>query len=207
MAIPGTLFRVLMTGTRPLLVSSSEGVAPRGPIGKRLKELYAKGSRKRTEKDNDEMAELKYHVALYCDDEGIGPYLPGFNVWAAGRDGAKLHRQGAAWIRGVQVIEDKLPLQYPGPRTIAGLYDDPRFVDVRAGRLSGGAGSVPVIRPIFPQWQIEATFVVNDSMISVGDAQRAIEMAGEAIGLGTFRQRFGRFDVEVLNNSRVKKAA
>jgi hypothetical protein len=183
-------------------MSSSAGVMPRGEIGKRLKELNS--LRKPTEADIEERASLKYVIALYHDPQ-VGPYLPGYNLWAACRDGAKIHRLGTAWVRGAQVIEDKLPLQYTGPRDPAELYADPHFVDVRIGRLNGKT-SIEAVRPIFSQWSLEATIVVNDSVISIADAKRACEMTGEAIGIGTFRQRFGRFDVEFLNNA-AKKAA
>jgi hypothetical protein len=197
------IFRVRLVGTRPLLMSSSAGVMPRGEIGKRLKELNS--LRKPTEADVEERAGLKFVIALYHDPQ-IGPFIPGYNLWAACRDGAKIHRLGTAWVRGTQVVEDRLPLQYTGPRDLAGLYGDAKFVDVRVGRLNGKT-SIEAVRPIFPQWSLEATIVVNDSVISVADAKRACEMTGEAIGLGTFRQRFGRFDVEFLNNGGVKKAA
>jgi hypothetical protein len=199
-----TLFRVRLIGTRPLLISSNAGVAPRGPDGRRLKELMA--LRKRTEADNEEMQRLKYMFALYHDPK-LGPYLPGYNLWAACRDAAAIHKMKTAWIRGVQVVEDKLPLQYDGPRDPDGLYEDPRFVDVRIARLGNGS-SIEACRPIFPEWRLDATITVNDAAISVSDAKRAVFLAGSMTGVGTFRQRFGRFDMKIaVPNSAVVKAA
>ena len=95
MANIGTVFRVRITGTRPLMSHPPPGSRRGGEIGRRLKELNA--LRKPTEADIEERDSLKYVVALYCDPD-IGPYLPGLNLWAAIRDGAKIHRLGTAWV-------------------------------------------------------------------------------------------------------------
>jgi hypothetical protein len=179
-------------GTRPLLLSSAAGAAPRGEIGDRLKELNA--LRRRTVADEAERDWLKYRLALYCDDK-IGPFLPGYNLWAAVRDAAAIHRLKTKWIQGAMVVEEKLPLEYDGPRTAKELYDNARFVDARPARVKGG-GTILAVRPIFPEWKLRATFMINDAAISPGDAKRAIQLAGELTGVGTFRQRFGRFDVQ-----------
>lgn len=183
-------FRVTLTGTRPLLMSSSAGVAPRGAIGDRLREIN--GLRKRTEADEDERRQLKFGLALYHDPK-LGPYLPGFNLWAAVRDAAKIHRQGTNWIRGGSVIEEKLPLIYEGPHEPDELFADDRFVDIRVGVVSGR--SIEAVRPVFREWKLEATISVNDEIMNAKDAKRALEVCGSSIGVGTFRQRFGRFDV------------
>ena len=199
----GTVFRVKITGTRPLLMSSAAGVMPRGEIGKRLTELNAK--KKKTDADKEERASLKYIIAVYWDD-AIGVHVPGINVWAAGKAAAKLHKLGEKWKQGVQVIEEKLPLLYDGPRDIAGLYADARFVDVRVGVLNGRT-RIEAVRPVFPRWQVEATLTVNDEFINVDAVKRALTLAGPAIGLGTYRERFGRFETEFPDNGRLKRAA
>jgi hypothetical protein len=199
----GTMFRVRLTGTRPLMMSSGEGVMPRGEIGDRLRELNAK--KKLTDADKAERARLKYHIAVYWDDK-LGVYIPGHNVWATGKAAAKLHKLGEKWKQGVQVIEEKLPLIYDGPRTIESLYADTRFVDTRPVTLAGKT-RIEAVRPIFPQWSVEATFTVDDEFINLSDVKRALTIAGPAIGLGTYRERFGRFETEFLDNDRKKKAA
>jgi hypothetical protein len=192
-------------GTRPLMLNSTDGYAPSGEIGERIR--YLLDLNKRTEADNKELDKLKFILALY-HDEKVGPYLPAFNLWAAGRDAAAIHRKKTAWIRGVQIVgPDQLPLQYDGPRSIDGLYTDPRFVDRRPAKPPR-QGMIVAVRPIFPQWSMRATFAVDDGAISITDAKRAIELAGSMVGVGTFRQRFGRFDtVFVEEKSNGKNAA
>jgi hypothetical protein len=193
-------FKVRLTGTRPLLMSSAAGVMPRGEIGDRLRELNAK--KKLTDADREERARLKYFVALYHDQMGV--YVPGHNVWACGKAGAKMHKLGEKWKQGVMVLEDRLPLIYEGPKTPEALYADSRFVDVRVAVLNGKA-RIEAVRPIFPKWSLEATFTVDDEFINMTDVKRALTLAGPALGLGTYRERFGRFTTEFVEA--LRKAA
>ena len=77
---------------------------------------------------------------------------------------------------------------------------------MRVGVLSGKQ-RIEAVRPIFPEWSVEATFTVDDEFISVSDVKRALTIAGPAIGLGTYRERFGRFETVFLDNDRKKKVA
>lgn len=188
----GDVIAVEIVGTRPLMISNAASAYARTAETKRLKELNA--LRKPTERDQEERDALKYRLALYIDNKG--PYLPGHNLWAACRDAAAIHRQKSAWVRGAMVVEDKLPLHYKGPHDVNGLFNNSRFVDARPARASGKL--ILAVRPLFADWKLRASFVINDEAISISDAKRAIELAGSLIGLGTFRQRFGRFDVAFL---------
>jgi hypothetical protein len=194
-------FVALLTGTRPLMINSTAGVRKTGTIGRRIAEINAQ--RRKTESDEEERDRLSFMIALYHDSE-LGLYVPGHSLWAAGRDGAKMYRQGTKWIEGVVIVEDKLPIEYDGPKlsdvepkgpTLPELlYADARFVDARPGNLQGK--KIIAVRPVFFPWSLKATFIVDDTSISVKDAQRALVEAGMKKGLGTYRQRFGRFDVE-----------
>lgn len=147
------IFRVRLTGTRPLLLSSR---ARRGKTGKQLKKLNEK--RELTDTEFEERRQLKYVLALYYAND-IGVFVPAHYVWAAGKEAAKLHKFGEKWKQGVQIAEDRLPLHYDGPRSPKGLYADPRFVDLRVVPLKA---RIEAIRPIFSQWRLEATVLVDD---------------------------------------------
>lgn len=188
------LIHVAVKGTRPLMMNNVASDLPdAAAMQETIREINAKKKTSRTLEDEAERDRLKYLLALYWDED-VGPYLPGYNLWAAVREAATVHRLKTAWIRGGLVIEDKLKLEYSGPRTPDELYRDPRFVDRRQAKPPG-QGLITVARPIFREWRTKATFLVNDSAISVQDARRAIQLSGELTGLGTFRQRFGRYDI------------
>jgi hypothetical protein len=203
--IPGaSLLAVEIVGTQPLLVSSANAVMRPGTLGKRLAELTK--LRRRTAADDADLRKVKFLLALYFDPK-LGPYLPGYNLWVSVRNGAQFSRRGKDFERGCIVIEDKLPIQYDGPRDPEELYVAGNFCDVRPARLKGTT-MIEAVRPIFPEWKLRATLAVNDRFIDVSSVKEAIEIAGLTEGLGTWRKRFGRFEVSFGEaKEEMKKAA
>jgi hypothetical protein len=51
-------------------------------------------------------------------------------------------------------------------------------------------------RPIFRNWSLSATVMVNEDVVNLNEVKKALVDAGNLIGLGDYRPRFGRFDVE-----------
>jgi hypothetical protein len=51
-------------------------------------------------------------------------------------------------------------------------------------------------RPIFRNWSLSATVVVNEDVVNINEVKKALIDAGSLIGLGDYRPRFGRFNVE-----------
>jgi hypothetical protein len=182
-------------GTTPLLMNNPVTINPLLPVTKAIKELTSK--KRKTDADQEEIFRLKYSAALYRDESG--PYVPSTWLWKSGLEGARKTKQGKEWEAGVQVRAVRMPLEYVGPRDVNGLYADSDFVDVRNGRI--GTSRVPVVRPTFPHWQFEATFDIDDDIMNPRDALTAIHTAGRRIGLGTYRQQFGRFRLEVVSAS------
>jgi len=177
----------------PALMASERLVNPNDPITKELAKYT--GKRKKTEEDNAEILRLKFLGSLYYDDS-VGIYWPGINLWASLRDGAKLSKRGQQIIRGAIVLEEFMPLKYKGPKEPEKLYKDPMFVDVRSGVLSGRR--VMTCRPIFREWECEATIVYDSGIVNHDDLISIANDAGQFSRMGTFRQRFGRYTVEEI---------
>jgi hypothetical protein len=51
-------------------------------------------------------------------------------------------------------------------------------------------------RPIFRNWSLSATVMVNEDVVNLNEVKKALVDAGALIGLGDYRPRFGRFNVE-----------
>ncbi len=189
--------KVKITGTSPLLMHSERLSNPFDPLTKEQKKLSSK--RKKTEEDHEEMAKNEWTGGLYHDKE-IGPYIPARMLKAAIRDGAKLSRGGKKISRAVQVLENRLPLQYKGPRTVKKLWDDGRFMDIRSVVVQ--RSRLMRCRPVFHEWSVEATLMFMADQIDKADLVANLETAGLLIGMGDFRPDkggdFGRFDVEVV---------
>ena len=106
--------QIKLKGVTPLLMSSERCANPIDPLSKQIKELT--GKRKKTDEDLEQIARLEWEGQLYMNGEG--PVIPGENVEAMIRDGAKFVRMGRNIQRGLQVVEQKIKLEYSGPRDI-----------------------------------------------------------------------------------------
>jgi len=121
--------------------------------------------------------------------------------WPASREKQGLLLLGKSLVEsfqvrdGIIVLNEVHPLAYNGPRTIQGLYDDKNFVS----RLSVGVTTSRVMRtrPMFRQWALESELIVDDGQLDLDQITSIADKAGQMIGLGDYRPRFGRFNVEV----------
>ena len=185
------------TGTAPLLMQAVTLADPIHPLTQAIKEFTSKTSRNKTEADHEAIARLEFEANIYCDDK-LGPCLPGLNIDACIRDGAKHMRKGAAIERGFATFDEVVPLIFKGPRTVAGLYADKRFVDRRAVGVQ--ASKTMRTRPIFRDWMVEFETAYDPDAIDFDSVRLGAEKAGKYAGVGTYRPRFGRFTSEVLDH-------
>lgn len=196
MSIQEIKFR--FTGTRPLMMQSERTANPLDPIVKEIQKYTGKKPKDKTDADHVAVHRLEFEAAFYNGDSfgKIGPYLPGLNIEACLRDGAKSQRKGATIRRAIQVPDECAKLEYKGPRTIKQLWEEPAFVDIRGVRPT--RGKVMRCRPIFPDWALTTTVLYENTMLNKQELVDIAEYAGKYIGLGTYRPTFGRFDVKVL---------
>ena len=185
-------FRIRITGTAPLLMHSSRLSDPLNDATKALKKVTAK--RQKTDEDHADIARLEHAGSLYIDPD-VGPYLPGENISRALVDGARLTKQGIKVQRGVLIATDTNPLSYRGPRTVAGLWDDANFRHMASVKI--GTSRTMRCRPVFREWTTEAEGVLDASLLDLADLQAIATTAGQMIGLGDWRPRFGRFTAVV----------
>jgi len=180
-------------GTMPLLINSDRLANPLDDSTKAHKKVATK--KKKTDDDYEWLLHSEYINGLYHDKK-LGPYMPGLNVDAALIGAAKLQRLGEKFKQGVRTMEDMCPLKYEGPRDPDKLYEAKGFRDVRSCVVQ--QRRVMRCRPRFPEWALECTIAFNERVVNREEVIEAAEAAGELVGLGTFRRRFGRFAVEVI---------
>lgn len=202
-------FKIVIVGLRPLLMSNARLSNPLDPIRKELSKLTSK--RTKTETDHREIAHLEWLGGLYFTEQS-GPYLPGENIEKALVEGARLTRAGKKIERGVVIDTEVNPLAYDGPRTLDELWNA-RTEDTD-GNTAGEAGgehrafalmkSVVVqrartirTRPRFTTWAVSAVGRYDDSVISLEELRTVASTAGNMIGLGDYRPRYGRFTAQV----------
>lgn len=188
-----------LTGVAPLLMHRPTTVNPLDEVTREIK-TYT-GKRKKTTEDHETISRLEWQAGLY-HDETIGPYLPGVNVETCLRDAGKLTKQGAAVVRAVVAAEDKIAVDYAGPRGTNGkgvqeLWDA-NLKDYR--RVGNQQNSVMRCRPCFVpgrNWEMSIPLYVEGSILDPRDLLDIAKRAGLMIGLGDYRPRFGRFEVKL----------
>jgi len=188
----------------PRLMMHNEQLAdPLNQYAKALKAVTSK--KKKTDDDHMEIAQVEFQGGLYFDDE-IGPYVP--SSWLMGTiiEGARRNRLGREFEAFVMVEEDRVPLKYDGPRTREKLWSDKRFID---RRCVGNMGNRVVrTRPRFDNCTLRFTVQIFDGGPNIDAVEDALNIAGQAIGIGDGRPRFaGKFVVEKFEVAGRKKAA
>jgi hypothetical protein len=146
------------------------------------------GKRKKTEADHREMAKREWFAGLYLFNGE--PCIPFQMLEAALIEGAKKEKRGPAAKAGI-LVEQHARLEYVGPRKPEQLWKDERFqlrVPVRVGQVR-----VMRTRPRFDGWSAEVVVKYLPSLLNPEHVRGFLTAAGEQVGLGDWRPRFGRF--------------
>jgi len=183
--------KLKIRGKAPLIMQSGRLANPLDPLSRKVKGIT--NQRKKTDDDLEEILKLKYLGSLYWNEKD-GPYIPGENLDRALFDAAKELKLGKRFVQDSVIVESVLPLIYEGPRVPEKLYANLDFVDVRCVVI--GKSRVPMCRPIFKAWGLEATLAFNEERIDERDVRQIVQLAGRQ-SLGTFRRRFGKFETEI----------
>jgi hypothetical protein len=195
-------FKVTISG--PAMIQHNGRLAnPRDPYTKALAvhtKTKCKGANK-SDENLEEQARLEFQGSIYHDDD-IGPYIPGDALQTMLVEGSRKAKQGREFV-AVEVEEDRVPLQYEGPRDREGLWKDDRFVFTKSVRV--GQARVMRTRPLFRNWSTTFTLILEDgSKVNPSDIQTALDVAGRQIGIGDWRPgsprggRHGRFKVDAF---------
>lgn len=186
-------FSVQLTGKSAFLMHSDRFANPLDPLTKAHKELTSK--RKKTDDDHIAIARSEFIGGCYWSkDKGF--YLPAQNLESCLVAAAKLQKLGVKFKQGVQVLEDDLPFIGYEKKTPEQLWETPDNVDCRGVKV--GTSKIMRYRPILRSWILRATIAINEDVVNVSEVKKAVQDAGALIGLGDYRPRFGRFNVEFV---------
>lgn len=185
-------FRITMRGTEGLLMHSAALANPLDPAARAVKKLT--GKMKKTEDDYLELAHVEWTGGMYFDDVA-GPYVPGDNIWRCLNDGARKSKRGVKVKEGVFVTTSINPLGYKGPRDLDSLWADENFRHMASAKV--GMQRVTRTRPLFRDWTVQADGILDTAVLELHELKAIAETAGQLVGLGDWRPRFGRFEAEV----------
>ena len=178
-------------GISPLVMQSAQLVDPLDDLTRAIKKITSKKTNK-TDEDHMNIGELEFQGSLYMHPDH-GPIIPAVNIERMLCDAGKLTRLGAKVKMALQMVDDYAPLEYDGPRDLAGLQADRRF-HLRTAVVVNKA-RVMRERPRFPQWALDFRLAYDKNVFNPEQVRDLVESAGKYIGLGTWRPRHGRFDV------------
>lgn len=184
---------IRIKGKSPLLMQAETLANPLHELTKEHKKVSSK--KKKSEDDYLWLMQSEWSAGMY-HDEDMGPYIPALNMEGCIAESAKIIRLGKTVKQAVQVLNDKAKLEYDGPRDKKKMWASNKFADVRGVNVAGK--KIMRCRSIFLNWSAEFQIAYMEDVLDRADLVRITEEAGRRIGIGTYRPRFGRFDVEVL---------
>lgn len=186
--------KLKLTGVAPLLMHNGRLADQLDPITKALKSA-AKSASKGTDAGQESMARLEYVGSLYMRDDG-SLYLPAPAVERALRDGSVGVQKGMKkGFAAAVIVNDDADFTFKGTqgKTADALYDAGHVL--RVG-VKVTTSRIMRTRPMFKNWAATVAVEYVPSLVNRATVLAAAEYAGQVVGLGDWRPRFGRFTVE-----------
>jgi len=164
---------------------------------KKLKKYDVEGQ----EKKRREIERLEWEGSLYWD-KALGLFIPGINLFACIVEAARKTKAGKRAEAAIVPIEDvKIITAKPYPKDLNKLYAAGEYAFRHPVRIPPKTGArLMKVRPMIPTgWKTEPiTIEFDEDELPESDLREAVPTGGRLIGLGGWRPRFGRFDVEWL---------
>jgi len=192
-----------LIGIGRVLMNNGQMVDPMNPFAKQLASLTRRGSNK-TEESNEKILKTKFLGSLYHDPR-MGLCMPSDAILGSLTRAATtvVKRGGKNQVQvGVDVPPDVdfFPFTFDGYKrdrdTPERLYEQGHRL-VKAVRI--GKNKVIGCRACFTGWRVDAELMFDPEVINKDTLVTMLKAAGASVGIGDWRPRFGRFNVEIAN--------
>jgi hypothetical protein len=183
------IYRCKITSAVPLLMHNGLLADPLYEFTKMMKAIS--GKRDKTEADYLELSRLEWYGSLYIQDGS--PCLPAEMIEAMVLEASKKKKKGVQAKAGI-IVPDHVLLDYPGPRDVNAMWESGDFIHKIGVRVQ--RNKVIRTRPIFREWSATLASHYLPSLLNKSDVSAFMEIAGQVVGLGDWRPKFGRFTVE-----------
>lgn len=199
--------QVSVKGTHGLLLSNVTYADPLGRFQPMKAFFTDKKGKSKTEGVHRAVRTLDWLFSGYWREEGdvavdedanaVGfenfadPYVPGANFQRCIRNAATKWKLGKDTLRAIMVTNSP-SIEYDGPKDAVEMFNSrsPKF------QLCSFTGrGVWVNRLFIPDWSLQFELMLDDEIMGTDQLRRIMNMAGKAEGLGTWRPRYGRFEV------------
>ncbi len=177
-----------LTGVSPLLMHNGQTADPLNPFSKAMKQVS--GKKKKTEADFLELAKIEFNAGLYLSDDKQSLVIPTYVLEATLLGGAKKVKSGQACKAGLFVDNDAV-LHYDGETSPGALWETGAHVMKTGVRV--GMARVMRTRPILRNWSCVVEVSYSDELLNPQDILEFAVHAGQSVGIGDWRPKFGRF--------------
>lgn len=181
---------VEIEGVAPILLHSGRTKDPTDEMTKAIKKIT--GKRKKTDADYEEVKRLELMAGLYFDDKDK-IYVPDINIERSIYEGSKQDRNGKKFLSGFMVDQHAYLKNGKSVYTVTDVMNNLKHqftTSVAIQRVS-----VMRTRPRFDVWSLEFSCTYNEGIINPDEVKEAIKKAGQLVGIGDWRPKFGRFKV------------
>lgn len=190
--------KVTWKGTTPLLMHDCRTVNPTHPLRKEIAKYT--GKRNKTDDDYEIISDLEWLSGLYYTEifnEALTPakdayiYIPAENIEATIKCGAVKFKKGKDISRFVSMVGIHAPLEFYDDRTVAEIWEDGNYRDVRMVNVM--RNKIVRTRPRFERWEVTFDLRFSEDHIDIETIKNAIDYAGEYVGCCDFRSKYGHF--------------
>ena len=176
-------------------MNNGEQADPTNAIVVEKKKLTAKGSKKLTLADYQEIDRLSWLGGLYWSDDAKALVIPSDNIEGMIVEGARKARKGKDALAAMFLVESECVIDHPMKgKSKEQIYANPEYT-LRKG-VKQQKNRIIRVRPRIPEWAISFTVEYDESVINGRDLEQAIVEAGAIVGLGDWRPKYGRFTAE-----------
>jgi len=147
----------------------------------------------KTEADMEEISKLSFLGGLYLNkDKQV--IIPSHLVEATLVCAARKTKLGKQATGAISIMNDAV-LKYDGPTDLEELFadDDHRFTNMVVVQRN----RVTRTRPMFKNWEASFELQYDEAILDEAQIKEILVTAGNQIGFGDWRPRFGLFNVEV----------
>jgi hypothetical protein len=192
-----------ITGISPLLMHSGQAIDPLNQYAKLMKQVSKK--KNKTDEDQGIISRVEWYQSLYHDgaedaikdgeisvDPNARLVIPANSIEAMLVAGAKKLKLGNSAKAGL-IVENDAPLTYDGPKEISALWAGGKHVHRVPAKV--GMARIMRTRPIFRVWSAAIAVSYDPAVIDEPEILSILRAAGQQVGIGDWRPRFGRFEV------------
>lgn len=188
------VIKIKLRGNAPMLMHSDRTANPLDPFAKQLKAVTSK--RKKTDDDHAEISRIEFIASLYYD-ESEGYHMPAQNLEACLLNSAKQFKLGTT-IKQALLIHENGTFTFPDDsKKPEKLQKESQYVDMRTVKVQQSKNVRT--RPIFHEWEVEFEAFLDTDKLNTEEFKKIVLNAGDYVGLGDYRPRYGRFEVVAFN--------